>query len=292
MKFLFFLMYICIVTTPVFAKIERVFLRPSFNCETASASLDKKICTSKQTATYDAVLNYVYTKLMDVLPAVEKEKLKNTQRLWIKNERKSAFKTYRKFGEKSEDLNWDTLDIVYKERTLSLFGTYKKQCEMFLIKELSNFKTESEIPPVIKYSIFYYLYSLEKIPEIEKCKHENCYGSYGERPVFYMTNESKLLPLRSGKWIALARNAEINDPGPCDGLCRFFLIEPAEAKLITLLIEKEEVVQGYFVDFEENEDLILGDGGGCDALDGKVDRQPENKKRYHLDEAEKTLILR
>lgn len=298
--FIHFLIYL-LCTSFVFAKENRVYLPASFLCANAHKPIEKKICASARTSTYDAVLGCLYKKIIDTLPEAEKETLKNEQKNWIKQERQKAFDEYRTFGKAGSDV-WDTLDVAYKDRILKFLDTYKAQCEKFLTKEIGRYKTEAEIPTVIQCSVLYYLHSLKKNPEIKS--GEDCHGSHGASHIFYMSNEDKLLPLASGKWIALLRNDELWMAGPCDGICRFYLVNPATLTAVPLLIENNcgfsgktydkdtgqklkttDFIQGFFIDFS-NQELLMGSGGGCDS-----ERKPSKKYTYKLSNDERTMIL-
>ena len=302
--FIYFLTFF-LYTPVVFAKENRVYLAASFPCANADKPIEKRICESSQTSTYDAVLGYLYKKIREALPEGEKAILKSEQKNWIKQERQKAFDEYRSFGKGESDV-WDTLDVAYKDRILKFFDTYKAQCEKFLTEGIGRYKTEAEIPPLLKYSFLYYLYSLEKIPEIKKCKDDpqGCYGTHGASHIFCITNEEKLMPLASGKWIALVRNNELWNAGPCDGHCRFYLIDPVSFKITSLLIENNlgfsgktydkssnqklkttDFIQAFFIAFND-EELLLGSGGGCDS-----ERKPTGSHTYKLSSDETTMVL-
>jgi len=62
---------------------------PSFDCATAQSAAEKVICKDSQLAVYDRRLTDIYQSLLSILPDEQKGKLRDAQRLWLKerNER-------------------------------------------------------------------------------------------------------------------------------------------------------------------------------------------------------------
>jgi len=64
--------------------VDETEARPSFDCRRVQKSSERAICANKRLSRHEASLSILYTKLIQALPADDRERLRAEQRAWLK----------------------------------------------------------------------------------------------------------------------------------------------------------------------------------------------------------------